>query len=212
MTVMVANNTGKKLKQLAAQFPGKIGHLYGPGTNQLKPVENFQYALDNNRFGSFKDGRQWNEESWIDLIKWGGKADPSPLWAIVPDVVGDRTATLSDWNRYHGVISEHGIPLAFAVQDGMSASDVPSNASVVFIGGTTEWKWATMRLWCKDFPRVHVGRVNTYGRLFECHDAGAESVDGTGWVRGCQRQWRGLVQYLQETSGVKPRDIQSSLF
>ena len=30
--------------------------------------------------------------------------------------------------------------------------------------------------------------------------AGAESCDGTGWFRGCQRQLAGLKKYLKERS------------
>lgn len=38
-------------------------------------------------------------------------------------------------------------------------------------------------MWCKNFKRVHVGRVNNERRLQYCEDIGAESVDGTGWFR-----------------------------
>lgn len=62
--------------------------------------------------------------------------------------------------------------------------------------------------WCSRFPRVHVGRVNTYRRLVQCEEAGAESCDGTGWTRGCQRQARGLVVFLEESSGIKSRESQ----
>jgi hypothetical protein len=87
----------------------------------------------------------------------------------------------------------------------MSAADVPHGASVVFVGGSTAWKWRTVSNWCRDFPRVHVGRANTYKRLWQCHEVGAESCDGTGWMRGDQKQLRGLFEYLAESSGEKPR-------
>ena len=87
-----------------------------------------------------------------------------------------------------------------AVQDGMEPGDVPAEAGVVFVGGSTEWKWRTVRDWCDAFDRVHVGRVNTNGKLWECHEAGAESCDGTGWFRGDQRQLRGLIAYLERSS------------
>ncbi len=209
--VMFANNTGKNVRALAAEFPGKVGHLFGPGA-QRGPVPGFQHAFDNNRFGSFKNGTEWDCEEWLDLLIWGTEKQPAPLWAVVPDVVGDRDATLRDWKEYSGIVSMYGFRLAFAVQDGMFASDVPADADVVFVGGSTDWKWATMKHWCRDFPHVHVARVNTYGRLWECHDAGAKSTDGTGFTRGCQRQWRGAVQYLRESSGKKVRHIQGGLF
>jgi len=92
----------------------------------------------------------------------------------------------------------------------MTTKDVPISADVVFVGGSTEWKWATMPMWCGNFQRVHVGRVNTYRLLWKCHDAGAESCDGTGWWRGDQKQARDLRAYLEEsTNGGRMR--QSSL-
>ena len=99
--------------------------------------------------------------------------------------------------------------VVFAVQDGMTVDDVPSNADVIFVGGTTEWKWQTVAMWCKAFQRVHVGRVNEYKRLWMCHDAGAESCDGSGWTRGDQRQFRGLLAYLEEsTNGGRVRQME----
>lgn len=208
---MLANNTGRKVRQLAAGYPGMIGHLFGPGT-QRGPVPGFEYAFDNNRFGAWKNGTEWSMGAWLKLLDWGVKNQQKPRWALVPDVVTDRNATLREWSRYRDFVADRGFSLAFAVQDGMTALDVPRDADVVFVGGSTEWKWRTMRGWCSDFPRVHVGRVNTYKLLYKCHDAGAEGTDGTGFTRGCQRQWRGLVAYLDECSGAKERHTQGVLF
>jgi hypothetical protein len=62
-------------------------------------------------------------------------------------------------------------------------SDVPYNADIVFIGGSTSWKWRTLRTWTGAFPRVHVGRVNSRRLLEMAENCGAESCDGTGWFR-----------------------------
>ncbi len=94
----------------------------------------------------------------------------------------------------------------------MGVADVPSDADVVFVGGSTEWKWRTMRGWCADFPHVHVARVNTYKLLYRAHDAKAKSTDGTGFVMGDQRQWRGLCAYHAECAGELSRVIQGQLF
>ncbi len=97
--------------------------------------------------------------------------------------------------------------MAIAVQDGMTPSDVPKEASVIFVGGTTSWKWRNLKTWTENFPRVHVGRVNTYKLLWMAHDAGAESADGTGWFRGDAKQLAGLTKYLEESSGAgKPQN------
>ncbi len=205
---MVANNFGVRVGYLAGKFEGKIGHLYSPGAQQ-GPEQFLPFGLDNGAFGHDDD---WNESKWIELLNWARLSGQKPVWCLVPDVVGDREKTLVRWEVYSPIAATYGWPLAFAVQDGMIPADVPAKAEVVFVGGSTEWKWKTMPMWCKEFRRVHIGRVNTYRRLWDCHDAGAESVDGTGWVRGDQVQWRGLCAYLEESTGLRKRLVQSEMF
>lgn len=206
MIVMLANNTGIRTGYLAGKYSGKIGHLISPGSER-GPFEFINYSLDN---GAFRP-QGFQAEPWLKLLEWAKLSGQAPSWVLVPDVVGDRDGTLANWREYSPVAARYGWPLAFAVQDGMEARDVPRNAEVIFVGGSTFWKWRTVSEWCKAFQRVHVGRVNVYRRLWECHDAGAESVDGTGWMRGDQRQYRGLCAYLAESTGEKNRSVQGSL-
>src|SRR6185437_10052149 len=168
----------------------RIGHLFSPGA-QRGPYEFIPYALDN---GRFSQQETWREEGWRELLEWAKLSGQRPIWALVPDVVANRNATLHEWKKYASALARFGWPLAFAVQDGMTPSDIPHDADVLFVGGSTEWKWRTVSMWCSIFPRVHVGRVNTYKRLWQCHDAGARSCDGTGlWTRGDQLQKRGVL-------------------
>lgn len=122
----------------------------------------------------------------------------APRWVLVPDVVADRAATLEKWRQYAPVAARYGWPLAIAVQDGMTPADIPGNADVIFIGGTTEWKWRSLPMWASTGMRVHVGRVNEVERLEICERWRVESVDGTGWMRGTEngRQAQALVQWL----------------
>lgn len=203
---MLANNTGIRTGYLAGRYPGKIGHLISPGAER-GPFGFCKYACDNGAFGP----KGFQEEPWLKLLGWAKLSGQAPSWVLVPDVVADREATLANWKTYSPVAARFGWPLAFAVQDGMTAKDVPANAEVVFVGGSTFWKWQTVATWCKAFHRVHVGRVNTYRRLWECHDAGAESTDGTGFMRGDQRQYRGLCAYCAESTGETKRVIQPNL-
>lgn len=213
MIVMPGDNTGIRVGLLAGRYPGKVGHLYSPRPhrNPTGPFEELPFALDN---GAFAGGESWDEARWLALLDWAKLSGHRPLWALVPDVVGDRLRTLRRWNLYAPKLAEYGWPLAFAVQDGMTPDDVPAPACVVFVGGSTEWKWQTVRTWCKEFRRVHVGRVNSYRRLWQCHDAGAESCDGTGWFRGDHgsgRPWRGLLAYFDESTGRRSRPEQMEL-
>jgi hypothetical protein len=210
---MPGDNTGINVGWLAGRYPGQVGHLYSPRPrrNPSGPFEYLPFALDN---GSFAGGESWDQSRWLALLDWAKLSGFRPLWALVPDVVGDRSGTLRRWNSYAPRLSEYGWPLGFAVQDGMTPNDVPSQATVVFVGGSTRWKWRSLQTWCKEFRRVHVGRVNSYRRLWECHDAGAESCDGTGWFRGDHgsgRPWHGLLAYFEEATGRRPRPQQMTL-
>lgn len=210
MIVMPSNNTGIRIGILVGRYPGLIGHLYSPG-GQTGPYVDVPYALDNGAFGAFARSKEWDPVPWLDLLIWARQSGQAPRWVLVPDVVGDRAATLRRWDAYATAAAQFGWPLAFAAQDGMTFDDVPRDAAVVFLGGGTEWKREAIAPWCARFPRVHVGRVNTYRWLRVCEAAGAESVDGTGWTRGDPEQWRGLEQWLAEASGAAARQEQTSL-
>jgi len=129
----------------------------------------------------------------------------NPLWVLVPDVVADKEATLKKWSIYSPIAKSFGWPLAFAVQDGMTPDDVPDEC-LIFVGGTTEWKWDTVPMWAATGRRVHVGRVNSIEKVILCENLGIESVDGTGWMRGTieGRQGKDLENWLKgnETLGV----------
>lgn len=193
--VMPADNAKLHVGWLAGRYPGRIGHLYSP--HGVKgPYSFIPYALDNGRFAVWANNRTWSEESFLKLLETHGR---HCRWVVVPDAVGDREGTLREWDAWAPRLSRY--TLAMAVQDGMTPQDVPDEASVIFVGGTTEWKRKTIRMWCEHFQRVHVGRINTYKWLWHCHEAGAESCDGTGWYRGDKKQLRGLERYLEEASG-----------
>ncbi len=211
MIVMPGDNTGILVGYLAGKYPGKMGHLFSPRPHRVPcgPFNFMPFALDN---GAYAAGTEWDESRWFRMLDWARLSGQRPLWALVPDVVGDRDKTLQRWDDYAGRTASYGWPLAFAVQDGMTPVDVPRNADVVFVGGSTEWKWRTVEMWCRAFVSVHVGRVNSYRRLWQCHDAGAESCDGTGWFRGDHgsgKPLRAITAYLEEsTNGGSIRQME----
>jgi hypothetical protein len=199
--VMVANNSGAEARRLAATYPGRIGHLYGPG-GWRGPFPEFPYALDNGAFPAFTKGTAWDEAAFLALCERAAGAAVAPRWVAVPDVVCDRAGTLAAWGRWSSILRERfGWPLAFVVQDGMTHEDVPDDAALLFVGGSTTWKQQTAAYWRERMPRVHIGRVNGERDLWRYHRAGAESCDGTGWFRGSRRQLDGLWYYLADSSG-----------
>ena len=192
LVVMPSNNTGFEAGLIFGKFPERLGHLHSVERPFL-PKQNFPWALDNGVFGAWSKGEAWSEEP---LYRYLDKyASHRPEWVVVPDWVGDRERTLELWGEHVSAIAAFGVPLAFAVQDGMTPEDVPAAADLVFVGGTTSWKWRNLKMWTKNFPRVHVGRVNTYDLLWRADRAGAESCDGTGFFRGDQAQLAGLIRY-----------------
>lgn len=203
--VMVANDGGMEIGLLAGRYPGSLGHLYSPGA-QRGPWEEMPYALDNGAFSAWEKKIPWDEAAWKRLLLWAAMSGQRPLWAVVPDVVADRAATLERWRQYEGEVRRFGFRPAFAVQDGMTFDDVPSDDCMLFIGGGDEFKDSAIVPWCARFPgRVHVARVNRWKRLAACYHAGAVSVDGTGWfhkTNGPGGGQRGeLVKFIRETKG-----------
>jgi hypothetical protein len=173
-----------------------VGHLYSPG-GQRGPYNWLPFSLDNGAFKGFDEAR------WFDLLKWTAASGYEPLWVAVPDKVGDSRETLRLWDKYVEFAWCFGWPLAFVAQDGHMPGDIPTEAEVIFIGGTTEWKRCMAGVFCKAFSRVHVGRVNTYRWLRYFCDLGAESCDGTGFGRGNKKQLAGLIQFFQEQEAKK---------
>jgi len=196
MVVMISNNAGFEAGYLYGKYPSKIAHLQNP-MDYKTPKKNVSWALDNGVFGAHEKGAIWDQEpfyKYLEKYYWA-----KPIWAVVPDSVGNRDETLKKWELHHKSVSGFVDNLAFAVQDGMVPEDVPKHADVVFVGGSTSWKWRNLSLWTDNFPRVHVGRVNSYKLLWEAHEAGAESCDGTGWFRGGAERLNELVTYLDES-------------
>jgi hypothetical protein len=202
MMVMPANHSSPVLHYLAGKHPGSLGWLIGPTARRKTKLRPWlPFALDNDAYSAWVKKVEWDLEAWRSLLRWASKQSYKPLWVLVPDVVANHEATLSNWGRFAPEAASFGWPLAFAVQDGMSMKDVPASASVVFVGGSTEFKWSTLPMWVSNFPRVHVGRVNCVKKLQECEALGVSSVDGTGWFRDETRQDKipALTTWLEES-------------
>ncbi len=196
---MPANNSKWQVHFWQGMYGG-LAHLHSPG-GKATLYEHLTFSLDNGAYPAYCKGSAWDESAWwkmLDHVKQSGR---TPEWVLVPDVVANKEETINRWSIYESRLRSYwGLPLnlAFAVQDGMQPSDVPPGAQVVFVGGTTDWKWKNIGMWCQHFPRVHVGRVNGYKGLVTCSEAGAESCDGTGWFRGDKEQLAGLQRFLRE--------------
>lgn len=208
MRVMVPINSNKVCLAWAEKFPDQFGFLIGPsyyGRNPIRP--NVVHAADNDAFKAFKDHQPWDELAYFDMLD---QIKNPLMFVVVPDIVTDKPGTLRNWDKYSERVRQYGFPLAFAVQDGMQLTDVPPNADLVFVGGTTEWKWRTSAMWCSNF-QTHIGRVNKLSDLERAESMGAISVDGSGWHRDPKdwdRNYHGLHDWF---NGFRYRDQQSQL-
>ncbi|NEP57962.1 MAG: hypothetical protein F6K31_13220 [Symploca sp. SIO2G7] len=186
MIVLAGSHSSIEYQQWANCY-GNVGNLFSERRTPALPY----YALDNGKFTAWKDKKPWHIDKFLAMCNYYcNRSRIKPRWILLPDVVADREATIANWYLWEARFRAKypGIPLAFAVQNGMQPQCVPDTADVIFVGGTFEWKWATMPMWCQSFPRVHVARVNSWQRLWYCQNAGAESCDGTGWFKGVEER------------------------
>lgn len=200
--VMVSNQTGIEVGILAVKHAGLVGHMYSPG-GERGPWPEVPYALDNDAWPASKNKRARNIEAHLKMLRWSILSGQPALFALVPDVVGNRDETMRQWERWSPQMKAMGFRLAFAAQDGMTFDDVPDSDCIVFLGGTDTFKDNAIKPWCARFPgRVHVGRVNGMPRLLAAYHAGAISVDGTGWFHKGTNQFNDLRKFLRETSNA----------
>lgn len=198
MIIMPSTNTGADIRAVAQDFPQHLAHLIGPEDGGWR-TPFLPYALDNGAYRAWETGERWKQREYLGLCEKAVKHATPPLWLLVPDVVADRDQTLWSWEAWHRDLARwYGWPLGFAVQDGMTTADVPQEAAIIFVGGSRGWKRRTFRQWAKEFPRVHVGKINTYGWLWACAESGVESLDGTGWYYRNDQQLYGLIRFLEE--------------
>lgn len=129
----------------------------------------------------------------LDAPKFLGMLDaisdvPGCLFVVCPDVVADAGRTLELFDEWREQITDRALPIALALQDGMTVESVPWRLiDAVFVGGSTVYKMSrdaaaivaharSLDLW------AHMGRVNTPGRVRYAKAIGVQSVDGSSWA------------------------------
>jgi hypothetical protein len=211
LIIMPANNT-HWLVHFWAGLYGNVGHLYSPDRRTV-PMPHIPYVLDNGAWAAWSNGTVWSERDFLAHVEYYAFNALRPEWLVVPDAVADSKLTLARFDHWAPrLIREYHLEgrVAIAVQDGMKPADVRAldiRPSVVCVGGTTDWKWATAADWASSFERVHILRVNTGDQLARCLEMGVESVDGTGYFRGDPKQLRDLGYVLASQAGRDPSEV-----
>lgn len=207
--MLLCGQSNRVWHYLAGRCPGKVGVLVSPSYFDKVPIDDWMpCALDNDAFGAWVHGKTWDLQAWLAMLSSIATRRIRPIWATVPDVVANRDETLRLWSVHAESVLCRGWDAAFVVQDGMSPRDVPTQASVVFIGGTDGWKFPSLRMWTEHFPRVHCARVNSIEMMEACEMAGCESIDGTGWFRDLAR-WPKVRAFIE---GRRRRTTQPELW
>ncbi len=144
------------------------------------------WALDNGAWSAFQQQRAFDEDAFSRAID---KVGEGAQWVVLPDIVAGGMASLDLSLKWLDRLRGFPERLLIAVQDGMTPDDVRAYLGPmvgIFLGGSTEWKLATMNAWGQLARRrncyYHVGRVNSLKRINACAQAGADSFDGTSVI------------------------------
>lgn len=206
--VFCANNSETPLF-LQDKFPGRIGVLLTPDTysQHLDNAAHLTTVLDNGRYAARAMNKKWSDKAFIKMLQDIANLDITPKWVVAPDVMRDAEKTIEEWNVWEPQMREFGWSIALVVRQGITPRIVKSlkhRPDVIFVGGATVWKRRSVREWCSNFPRVHVGGIRTIKGLWTVHDAGAESSDSNIW-RPIGGHLKTLVKYLTESEQREER-------
>lgn len=130
--------------------------------------------------GCFAKGDSFNADAWLVWLDSLPRA--GCLFAVAPDVFSDAVATLKRSLPWLAKIRGLGFPAAFVAQNGAESMELPwEEFDVLFLGGTTAWKLsqAALELTRRSPHSVHMGRVNSYRRLWRARLMGCSTADGT---------------------------------
>ena len=154
-----------------------------------------RYAYDTRVFEDWQAGRPFDAvamlEYQVDVLAAAALPDERrPDWIALPDVVADGAASLALTLRALEQLDrigmlDAGLRYALVVQDGMMPTALPWHwpFEVIFVGGSTAWKWATLEAWtaaARERGRVvHVGRAGSMRSVLRVRRAGAASLDSS---------------------------------
>jgi len=159
-------------------------------SGQANPIEGLPFVLDNGVWSCHQAAVEWSDEPLLRMLSRLSERDLVPRFVVAPDKIGAGYESLAfsvDWLKAKRS-SCGDLPWLLAVQDGMEVERVREallehRFTGIFVGGSTEWKWATVHAWSELGLqlglRVHVGRVNGQRRAQLCSDIGVHSIDGS---------------------------------
>lgn len=181
--------TGTSPVALQLVAGGAAGHMCQPGSNSPAPTGT--WAADNGCVIKGPTGvpipnPRWSAQRWLGFLERHVDAAPRCLFAVLPDVVCDHTATLARSLPWVQRVRELGYRTGLALQNGAERDpDIPWDAvDVAFLAGDDPFKLhgPAHRLTVRAHDAgkwVHMGRVNSARRLRRAAVMGCQSADGT---------------------------------
>lgn len=176
--IILAGSTGAHAyRRIVARYHS-LGILLSPATWRCPWCP--YYACDNDAFSG-----KFDESKWFKMLDKITRFH-SPIFVLLPDVVGDWPQTIDRAYKYRDAVKERGLVHALALQDGCEKDGYEAarkfDASVLFVGGSKEWKWRHSLQIREQFwdEWLHIGRVNGERLTRAAKRIGADSIDGTG--------------------------------
>lgn len=179
---------------------GNLGCIVTPHQGNVTFPDEWDVIADN---GCFSD--RWTERHWF---KWLLDLPRSIRFAVCPDVFDPtggpcHEATVARWQMFGSLIRRHGFVPAFVCQVGATPDNLPDDAEVLFLGGTTEWKlgpaaWAITAQAKESGVWVHMGRVNSQRRVRTARAMGCASCDGSFLTYGPDQNLPRLMSWLKD--------------
>lgn len=187
-----------------AMIRGDLGCIITPDQGNTNYPAEWDTIADNGCFSG-----RWTATKW-----WSWLIDQprTVRFAVAPDVF-DRTGapchaeTLDRWRKWGPKIARIGHTPAFVCQVGATVDNIPDDASVLFLGGTTKWKlgpdaWRITEKATSEGRWVHMGRVNSQKRLVTAMQMGCDSVDGTFLTFGPDLNLPKLLTYMRRARSI----------
>jgi hypothetical protein len=198
-----------------AMSAGLIGCMTTPKQGNILPAGCW-YACDNGKFGKGWPGpEKWFE--WLQRTVERYDAEKC-LWAVAPDVPFDAAATLNESAEWLPKIRALGIPVAFAAQNGSEAPGlIPwDQIDVLFLAGDTEWKLSRVAAELADEAtsrglKVHMGRVNSEGRMRHASAIGCNTADGTFIAFGPKKNLARVLNWYARLPKRQPPHVEFPL-
>lgn len=167
------NDTMGIIQTVAQGWNSYSGGIYRKRLNYGIP-----WCLDNGVFTN-----KFETDKWLSRIKSFSEYIESCVFIVIPDVIGDCSATLAQFHHYRSMVKD--FPVALVSQDGIKkqAHNIPwDDFDCLFIGGSDNHKLGKEGGWILNQAKkrgkwVHVGRVNSAKRILQFWRA--DSWDGT---------------------------------